>query len=81
MDYKDYLYIYNSIHFKYENCIIPKLPDIICTFIYNNPHEHKKYLSSKIDVNELLLYLSICNDETNILDGVINYVEEICKIT
>ena len=45
------------INYKFNNAIIKELPFIVFIYIKDHPEELDKYLSNKLDVNDLLAYI------------------------
>lgn len=66
------------IYEKYKNNVIPSLPLIIYSYLLNHMDELGLFLYSKIDINDLLNYIS---NNTNINEEpiLINLVKEYIK--
>lgn len=66
------------IYEKYKNNVIPSLPLIIYSYLLNRMDELGLFLYSKIDINDLLNYIS---NNTNINEKpiLINLVKEYIK--
>lgn len=81
MSIDDNLFIFNTINHKYSNYIVPKLPNLICTYLLQYPEKHDLYLSSNVDVEELLKYIieTRKHEKIKLSEIIINYVEVICN--
>lgn len=66
-------HIYVSIHNKFKNPILPKLPDYITSYLLENPQQISLYLNENIQVEELLKALK---PNQNLLPQIITYMEE-----
>lgn len=66
------------IYEKYKNNVIPSLPLIIYSYLLNHMDELGLFLYSKMDINDLLNYIS---NNTNINEKpiLINLVKEYLK--
>lgn len=69
---KIYHHIYISIHRKYQNLILPKLPDYIVSYLLKNPQKLSYYLNPKITVENLLKHLIPTQP---LLPQIITYME------
>lgn len=63
------------IYQKYKNNIIPKLSLIIFGYLENHLDEVDKFISNKINIDDLLFYISQ-NTEINEPKPLINIVKE-----
>ena len=66
------------INHKFQNTIFKQLPFLIFIYIKDHPEELNKYLSNRLDVNELLAYIYEKTKETihkPIIEIVNEYVD------
>lgn len=63
---------YISIHYKYDNPILPNIPSLIITYLFQHPEKKKLYLNPNITISELLKSLNL---KENLLTQIITYVE------
>lgn len=66
-------HIYVSIHNKFKNPILPKLPDYITSYLLKNPQQLSLYLNPNIQVEDLLKNLQ---PNQNLIPQIITYMEE-----
>ena len=66
-------HIYVSIHTKYKNPILPKLPVHIISYLLSNPQKLPIYLNPNIQVEDLLKTL---HPNQPLLSQIISYMEE-----
>lgn len=64
---------YISIHKKYDNPIIPHIPTLILTYLYQHPEKKPLCLNPNITISELLKSLNL---KDNLLSQIITFVEE-----
>ena len=64
---------YISIHTKYDNPILPNIPSLIITYLFQHQEKKSLYLNPNIIISELLKSLNI---KENLLSQIIRYVEE-----
>ncbi len=69
----DLEYLDLRVRYKYENTIIKNLPQAIFVYLMKNPHLDTFYLSSDIQMNDLLKHIATSDKE--LLEAVIDYVE------
>lgn len=66
-------YLDLRVRCKYENTTIKNLPQVIFVYLMNNPQLESFYLSSDIQMNDLLKHIATSDKE--LLEAVIDYVE------
>ena len=77
------LYLSNTdyyvwMHYKYKNTVFPILPELITSYIIDNPDKLDLYLDKKVKVDKLLEYVANKykeSKENKLLDYVIEFVE------
>lgn len=63
---------YISIHKKYENPILPNIPTLILTYLFQHPEKKSLYLNPNITISDLLKSLNL---KDNLLSQIIAFVE------
>lgn len=69
MNYHTYI----SIHKKYDNPILPHIPTLILTYLFQHPEKKSLYLNPNITISNLLQSLNL---KENLLTQIIIYVEQ-----
>lgn len=64
---------YISIHKKYDNPILPHIPTLILTCLFQHPEKKSLYLNLNITISDLLKSLNL---KDNLLSQIITFVEE-----
>ncbi len=67
------------IHNKYQNNIIPRIPELITTYLLENKDKLNLYFNKNITINELLNYISKefkNNPNAKLIDLITSYVEK-----
>ena len=72
---KDNIQIFVVINHKFNNTLIPMLPDLVIAYLIENKDKVKYYFDSSINVSDILKSISTLSEEVNIMDEVIKYVE------
>ena len=70
--------IYVWTHYKYQNPIIPRLPDLITSYLIVNPNKMDYYFNSNITVSNLIKHLANSyskNKEMNLLEEIKLFME------
>lgn len=83
MRYEDYIGIETPITYKYNNNLIPELPNIIKDFLFQNPGKAMLYLDKSILVDDVIKVVALNKDlqskaniePLDIMKVIIEYVE------
>ena len=70
--------IYVWVKYKYQNPIIPRLPEIITTYLLENPNKIDYYFNPNILVADLIKYLANSyskNQEMDLLEEIKIFME------
>ena len=70
--------IYVWTHYKYQNPIIPRLPDLITSYLIENPNKMDYYFNPNITVADLIKHLANSyskNKEMNLLEEIKLFME------
>lgn len=71
-------HIYICIYVKFDNNIIPCIPQLIVSYLLDNPEKVDYYLNNKIHIGMILEHLSNMyrlKGNINILEEIIRFVE------
>ena len=70
--------IYVWVHYRYQNPIIPRLPDLITSYLIDNPNKMDYYFNPNITVADLIKHLANSyskNREMNLLEEIKLFME------
>ena len=70
--------IYVWVHYRYQNPIIPRLPDLITSYLIENPNKMDYYFNPNITVSNLIKHLANSyskNKEMNLLEEIKLFME------
>ncbi len=66
------------IHNKFKNNVLPRIPDLITSYLIDNPDKIDLYFDKNLNVDSILKYLASAFKETKnikLLDEIVKYVE------
>lgn len=83
MRYEDYIGIETPITYKFNNNLLPGLPNIIRDYLFQNPEKTCLYLDKSLTVDDVIKAVALNKDlqskaiiePSDILNVIIEYVE------
>ena len=75
---KDKHWIYIATHNKYQNNILPQLPQLISIYLLMNPDKANLYFQSKLSLDDILYcFFTIyqTDKDINILQTIVSIIE------
>lgn len=79
MTFTDKLFIINHINYKYQNNILPQIPELIIAYLLHHVDNQQYYINSKTDISELLYQINLeykTNKELDLLEIIIKIMEK-----
>lgn len=64
---------------KYQNNIIPRIPEYVTKYVFEHKDKYKLYLNENININDILTFIANefkQNRNAKVIDLIIEYVEK-----